>query len=191
MISLRYIAFLMFAVLFAACSGKKEFDKSFKVSPDAVNLAGIQFSVGKEALENQFPAIRCRSGEEGVMTCTLTPTNDQRESQFPGVDEMKLTFFRDALHTIRVSYGQMFDVEYKNFLSDVRKKYAYRTEDGDLDTVGMIWKYDALKVELTPNPKKHWTGSLMVYTPVLEFQQTVVYKRWLEALEQSKSKKIY
>jgi hypothetical protein len=191
MTSLRYIAFLIVAVVLAACSGKKEFDKSFAVSPDDVDLAGIRFSLGKEALENQYPSVRCRSGEEGVITCTLTPAGDQRESQFPGVDEIKLTFFRDTLHTIRVSYGQMFDVEYKNFVSDVRKKYAYRTEDGDLDTVGMIWKYDILKVELTPNPKKHWTGSLMVYTPVLEFQQIAVYKRWLEALEQSKSKTIY
>jgi len=162
-----------------------------KVSPRDIDLAGIKLYLTSAEVKRQLPALRCGKKDGDMVVCNWKTTEADRQRIFRGIDQIRLTFYRDTAQTIRVQYSQMFDVEYTNFEQAVREKYAYALGDRITDTIGTEWRYDSLGITLIPNRKQHWTGSVFTYSPELEFQELYLYKRWLEALGKEKLKTIY
>ena len=161
------------------------------VSPRTVDLAGIKFYQTREEVKNRLPFLRCETKDNNIDVCRWKTNNDDRRGEFKGIDQIKLTFYRDTLQTIEVRYSEMFDVEYADFDRSVREKYGYTIVGKLIDSTGNEWQYDSLKVSLFPNKKQHWTGSAFVFTPVLDFQERAIYRRWLNEMEQRKPQTLY
>ena len=85
----------------------------------------------------------------------------------------------------------MMDLEYKGFESGIRAKYSRSSGNATVDSTTTVWQYDSLIVTLIPNRKPHWTGSLQTFTPVLEFQERTLYRRWMEDIEKRKVNPVY
>lgn len=182
------MAALLCGLLIGGCSDKESKNPSREhLSPGAIDLAGIRFSLTKGEFQSRFPSMRCRSGDGDLEICVMSPRGSPDEDSFQGIEQINLQFFRDTLHTIQLEYGQMFDVEYRKFEAGVREKYA-RVPD---DTTSFDWTYDSLRVTLTPNPRRHWTGSVATNNPLLEFQERTRYQSWIEGLRQRQIRRIY
>ena len=161
------------------------------ISPRSVDIGGIRFYQSRVDIEQVVPFRKCDDKGLETMECSWKRTPQDSKNFLEGIDQLKLTFFRDTLKTLRAEYGQMFDVEYVNFEKAIRSKYAYAIAGHVIDTSGNDWLYDSLKITLIPNKKQHWTGSFFAFTPVLEFEERTVVKRWLDEVEKQKIKKVY
>ena len=161
------------------------------VSPHTVDLAGIRFYQTREEVKNRLPFLRCETKDNNIDVCSWKSNDDDRRREFKGINQIKLTFYRDTLQTIEVRYNEMFDAEYADFDRNVRDKYGYTIAGKLIDSMGNEWQYDSLKVTLFPNKKQHWTGSAFVFTPVLDFQERTIYLQWLHEVEQRKPQTLY
>lgn len=157
------------------------------LSPYSIELAGLTLYMSEQELVSRLPGLRYGSGNEGLVICRWRTDQSVKETPFRGIDAITFTLYKDSLQAIRIEYTQMFDVEYREFESGVRDKYASMPSD----TVTLEWSYDSIRVALTPNRKKHWTGSIATFAPVLEFQERKLYGRWLEDLQRKKIRTIY
>ena len=162
-----------------------------EISPRSIDLAGVKFYQTANETKARFPTARWEKKDNEIEVCSWRPTVEERDTLFNGIARLNFTFYRDTLQTIKVEYFQMLDVEYANFGKAVRQKYAYASADRISDNTATDWQYDSVGITLTPNRKQHWTGSLSTYTPVLEFQERYVYRRWLDAIQNRQVKTIY
>ena len=179
-------------VLLAGCGKRSgDGDRSRTVSPRSVDIAGVTLYRTIDALQTFLPNLRCEQKDVDIKLCVWRPTDEERTQAFHGVDQLKLTFYKDTLQSVSVQYSQMMDMEYRNFEQSIRAKYARSTGIPSVDSTTTVWQYDSLIVTLVPNQKPHWTGSLLTYTPVLEFQERTLYRRWMEALEKRKVNPVY
>ena len=135
--------------------------------------------------------LRCSSSDPVVKRCRWTTTKHDREGVFKGIEEIQFTLYRDSVQTITILYNQMLDIEYKKFNQAVHQKYANLVGDLPVDTLNAEWLYDSLLVKFTPNRRKHWTATMYTYTPVLEFQERMLYKRWIADVEKQKVYALY
>lgn len=185
--------------LFTSCEKQqpeqKELSRSNRIaksiSPQIVDIVGIKFFQTSKDLKTRFPYLRCEKKSDELQRCSLQTTAEEREGDFHGIDQLQLTFYQDTLHNIKIQYSQMFELEYNDFEAGVRGKYAYRYENNSIDSSGNLWQYDSLSVTVVPNRKQHWTASVFLYTPVIEFQERTIYSRWLDALDRRKTKTVY
>ena len=161
------------------------------VSPHEVNLSGIRLYSTVGEINKLLPSLNCRNQADNIDVCNWKPTQAEQESTYLGISQVKFTFFRDTLHTIRVYYTQILDVEFTNFEKAVRAKYGYASGGKSVDTTGYEWRYDSLLITFTPNRKQHWTGTMFTYSPVLEFQERFLYQHWLDEVGQQKPKALY
>lgn len=161
------------------------------VSPREINLSGMALYATVEGIKRLLPSLHCLSQADDIDVCSWKPTPAEQESTFHGISQVKLTFFRDTLHTIQVYYSQILDVEFRNFEKAVRAKYGYMSGGKPVDTTGYEWRYDSLLITFTPNKKQHWTGTMYTYSPVLEFQERFLYQHWLDEVAQQKPKALY
>ncbi len=182
------------SLLFAETSCKRKVQKSetrTSLSPSSVNFAGITFYLTHEQLSSKLNMLRCSSSDPIVKKCVWRTNQNDREGVFRGIDEIQFTLYRDTVQTITLYYSQMLDIEYKNFNQAVQEKYSNHVGDFSLDTVNTEWTYDSLIVRFMPNRKKHWTNSMYTYTPVLEFQERMLYKRWIDDVEKQRVNALY
>ncbi len=156
------------------------------VSPVAINIGGIKLDQSNGDVRSIFPLMQCESKGNSIDICRWRTTAEDRKGPFKGIYQLILTFYHDTLQTIEVHYAEMFDAEYVDFDRNVREKYGYAIAGKIIDSTGTEWQYDSLKVLLIPNKKRHWTGSAFVFTPVLSFQERMIYSRWLTEVEQRK-----
>lgn len=157
------------------------------LSPRDIHLPGIAFYMTPEEVSGRLAGLRCEAPEKTIRVCTWSP--DTRQDSFRGVSQLRLVFYRDSLHMISVRYAEMVDAEYVNFARAVREKYAPALQAAD--SAGAQWIFDSVSVSLTPNRRRHWTGSIDTYAPVLEFQERVLYRRWLQEVSGQKPKEVY
>ena len=188
-----YMLSFGFMVIVAGC-GKRPgnaSDRQRTVSPQSVNLAGITLYETIDSLQARLPNLQCEQKDADIKLCVWRPTEDERAQSFHGIDRLRLTFYKDTLQSISAQYLQMMDLEYRNFEQGIRGKYSRPTGVPSVDSNTTVWKYDSLIVTLVPNRKAHWTGSFQTYTPVLEFQERTLYRRWMETLEKRKVNPVY
>ncbi|MBI1803196.1 MAG: hypothetical protein HY033_02375 [Ignavibacteriae bacterium] len=181
---------IVFAILLFGC-GKRSDDKQRTISPQSINLAGVALYETISSLQALLPNLRCEQRDVDIKLCVWRPTEEERKQTFRGIDQLKLTFYKDTLQSIDIQYLQMVDMEYENFEQGIRTKYARYTGNPGIDSNTTVWQYDSLIVTLVPNRKPHWTGTLSTYTPILEFQERTLYKRWMENLEKRKVNPVY
>ncbi|GEM_PF-4637510 len=134
-----------------------------------VDIGGIRFHAARTELQSKLRSIRCERKAYDTEICTWSPK--AREGAFKGIDRILLTIWRDSVHGIELRYGEMFDVDYRTFDKEMRRKYAGRQAAPGLDTVACEWRSDSLIVRLSPNRRQHWTGTFYVFTPTVEFQE--------------------
>ena len=185
---------LCLALFFGGMACKKRAPKPephASLSPSSINLAGLTFYLTHGELESKLNMLRCSSSDPIVKKCRWSTTKRDRDGVFKGIDEIQFTLYRDSVQTITVYYTQMLDADYKNFDEAVHQKYASLTGDFTLDTVSAEWSYDSLLVKFMPNKKRHWTATMYTYTPVLEFQERMLYKRWIVEVEKQKVNALY
>ena len=161
------------------------------VSPHTVDLAGIRFYQTREEVSNRIPLLRCQAKDNDIDICVWKTNEEDRGRGFKGIDQIKLTFYQNSLQTIEVQYVQMFDAEYEEFDRSVREKYGYAIAGVLIDSAGNNWEYDSLRVILVPHKKLHWTGSMYVFTPTLDFQERALYRRWLDIVGQRKPQTLF
>lgn len=187
-----WLCLFVSVLLVTSCSKRSpKLEPRTSVSPSSIDLAGITFYLTHEQLSNKLNMLRCSSSDPIVKKCRWNTTREDREGIFKGIDEIQFTLYRDTIQTIAVYYSQMLDVEYSNFDKAVQEKYAIFIGDLPLDTMNAEWAYDSLIVRFIPNRRKHWTGSMYTYTPVLEFQERVLYKRWIDDVQKQKVNALY
>ena len=161
------------------------------LSPRSIDLAGVTFYLTHEQLSGKLNMLRCSSSDPVVKKCRWNTTRGDREGIFKGIEEIEFTLYRDSVQTIAVYYSQLLDAEYDNFDKAVQQKYATLIGNLPPDTANIEWPYDSLIVKFMPNRRKHWTGSMHTYTPVLEFQERMLYKRWIDDVQRQKTDALY
>jgi hypothetical protein len=161
------------------------------VAPSVVDIGGIRLRQSELEVKNVFPNMQCESKGNGVDVCTWKSAEEKGRKGFKGVERLKLTFYGSELQTIEVQYFEMFDVEYANFEQGVKNKYGYAIAGWLIDSSGNEWEYDSLKVILSSHKRPHWTGTMFVFTPALEFQDRTLYRKWLNEVDQRKSQTVY
>lgn len=182
------------ALLLGAAACKKKAPKPeprSSLSPGSINLAGLTFYLTHNELSGKLNMLRCSSSDPVVKRCRWSTTRRDREGMFKGIDEIQFTLYRDSVQTITVYYAQMLDVEYKKFDQAIHEKYAKLIGDLPLDSVNVEWTYDSLLVKFMPNRKKHWTATMYTYRPVLEFQERLLYKRWIDDVDKQRVTALY
>jgi hypothetical protein len=192
--SLLLHRFMLSCILFAAGCGRhsgNDADPERTVSPHSVNLAGVALFKTFDSLQTLLPNLQCEQKDPDIRLCAWHPTDEEHKQAFRGIDQMKLTFYKDTLQSISAQYLPMMDLEYRNFEQSIRAKYARYTGVPSIDSTTTVWQYDSLIVTLVSNAKPHWTGSLLTYSPVLEFQERTLYRRWMEELEKRKVNPVY
>ncbi len=164
----RAAVVVLLLVLGSGCSSDDAPSRK-SLSWNDIDIGGIRLRTDRAELQSKFRSLRCeRKGFETYL-CTWSPK--ARSGPFSGIDKVTLTFERDSLQRIRLSYKEMFDVDYRKFDKEIRRKYAGRQTEGGLDTVDCEWRYESVLVNLSPNRRQHWTGTFYVFSPTLEFQE--------------------
>ena len=67
------------------------------VSPRAIDLAGISFSQTPITLKEKLSALQCDRKDKYIEICQWKTTEKDRNDSYPGVEQMKFTFFQDTL----------------------------------------------------------------------------------------------
>ncbi|HTK83398.1 MAG TPA: hypothetical protein VL633_14025 [Bacteroidota bacterium] len=185
--SLIIFPLLGIALFATSCrKGEAKTDPGHSLSPNSINLAGLTFYQTHSQLSSQLNMLRCSSTDPIIKKCRWSTTRRDREGAFKGIEEIQFTLYRDSVQSISITYTPMLDVEFKKFDQAIQQKYATVAPDPHPDTPDTItteWVYDSLIVKLMPNKKRHWTGRMYTYTPVLEFQERMLYQRWIADVE--------
>ena len=174
-----------------SCRQAPETELRPPLSPGSINLAGLTFYLTHNQLSGMLNMLRCSSSDPIVKRCRWSPSRKDREGLFKGIDEIQFTLYRDSVQTITIYYTQMLDIEYKKFDEAIHQKYAVSKGNLPLDTANVEWSYDSLIVRFTPNKKRHWTTTMFTYTPVLEFQERMLYRRWIDDVEKQTVTALY
>lgn len=159
-----------FAALIMLIAGCSSDDSSLRkgLSSRDVDIGGISFNSTRSGLRAKLNPMGCDTHGFEREICTWLPK--ARHGPFQGIQKIVLTFFRDSVRGIELDYAEMFDVQYRNFNKEIRRKYAARHSFQGLDTLDCEWNYESVAVKFYPNRRQHWTGTFYVYTPALEFQ---------------------
>lgn len=173
------LAFCVVTLFLTGCNGETPrlgdmLDRTRRnITPADINIAGITLQRTQQDLADQFRNLECQGIQVDESTCVWKNGQKPRSGKFRDIDELRFRFRKGRMIGFTVIYRQMFDVEYSNLISALRKSYSPAIGGQLIDTIGTVWSYDSVSLDLTPNRKKHWTGSLMVYTPILEIRRNM------------------
>ncbi|MBI1806344.1 MAG: hypothetical protein HYR76_04755 [Ignavibacteria bacterium] len=137
-------------------------------SPRDINVGGIHLYQLRDNIKKQFPSMDCAKENNEKEYCTIRISRANRHGRFQDIDRLYFSFVHDTLRSIKLRYAQIFDIEYLNLVADLEKTYGSATSITP-DSSHYLWDSDSLNIILEPNRKPHWTGSLMTFTPLVEF----------------------
>ncbi len=136
------------------------------LEPASVNVGGVRLRDTRSDVEQRLGQLHCRH-DDLRSECTWSPTKAYRERGFERINQLSFTFVRETLRRLTVHYSDMIDAEFDAFESDMKKNFGPPSFGPDSSR---LWQSDSLSILLTPNRRSHWTRTVTVCAPVIDYR---------------------
>ena len=174
------------ALFLASCGGDETppphksavpFPTVLYASPRRIDIGGIRFYQSYREVISRVRPLTCSENYLGDRICYWRPDSYQKKHGFKGIDGIVFTFTRDTLHAMKVTYNEMLDIDYGFFNGKLKDMIGAPVTNASSDSSSIMWQSDSLVISMVPNRKQHWTKTVYVYTPVVEFRERILRKQ--------------